>query len=210
MLPIETLTHFSLASILLALSPGPDNIFVLMQSAIHGRLSGFAIILGLFTGILFHTMAVSLGVAVIFQTSVLAFTALKIAGVAYLLYLAFKAFFSPAAAIQEQKSQRVSLGKLYRMGVIMNITNPKVSLFFLAFLPQFTSPERGPVSAQVILLGAIFALAAFPVFGTIALLAGTIKTWLHRSPKAPGILNRIAGSVFVALALKLLTASQET
>lgn len=208
MLPIETAITFFSASILLGLAPGPDNIFVLTQSALRGRGPGLIIMLGLCTGLIVHTLAVAVGVAIIFQTSALAFSLLKFCGAGYLLYLGWQAFRSPAAELQGEGNGGLSCGALYRRGIIMNITNPKVSIFFLAFLPQFADPGRGPVAPQLLLLGGLFIVATILVFGAIALLAGTLGQWLKRSPRAQGFLNKIAGTVFLALAIKLATAEQ--
>jgi len=207
MLPIETSVTFFLASILLALVPGPDNIFVLTQSALRGKVAGLAVTLGLCTGLIVHTTAVAFGLAVIFQTSALAFTILKSLGACYLFYLAWKAFRMEATLIRAGKGTNAPPARLYQQGIIMNITNPKVSIFFLAFLPQFADPARGPLTAQLILLGGIFILATILVFGGIALLAGTLGEWLSHSAKTRQIMNRVAGGIFVGLALKLLTTT---
>lgn len=208
MISVETLAAFFTASVLLALAPGPDNIFVLTQSALYGKLSGLLVTLGLCTGLIVHTSAVAFGVAVIFQASALAFTALKLFGAGYLLYLAWGAFRASATKIKTQNGDGRSLGSLYRRGIIMNVTNPKVSIFFLAFLPQFADPARGPLPLQMIILGSVFILSTILVFGTIAMLAGTIGNWLARSDKAQIIMNRVAGTVFVLLALKLVTTER--
>jgi threonine/homoserine/homoserine lactone efflux protein len=208
MLDADTLATFFVASLLLALVPGPDNIFVLTQSALRGKSAGILVVLGLCTGILVHTTAVAFGVAVIFQTSAVAFTALKLCGAGYLLYLAWGAFRAPAQAIAAGEVMGLAPGRLYRRGILMNVTNPKVSIFFLAFLPQFADPARGPVSLQMILLGGLFILATILVFGGIALLAGTLGGVLNRSPQVQKYLNRLAGTVFAALALKLATAQR--
>jgi len=205
-IPAETLGTFFVASILLGLAPGPDNIFVLTQSALYGRESGLAVMGGLCTGLIVHTAGVALGVAVIFRTSALAFTALKLAGAGYLLYLAWQAFRAPAANLGVTGNGPSGRLGLYRRGVIMNITNPKVSLFFLAFLPQFTDPARGSLPVQVILLGMTFIAATILVFGGIALLAGTLGCWLQRSTTVQRGLNWLAGTVFLGLALTLLMA----
>ncbi len=202
MLSIEIVTGFFATAIILSLAPGPDNIFVLTQSAIEGRLAGIIVTLGLATGLLFHTAAVAFGVAVIFQTSAIAFTILKMCGVAYLLYLAWGAFRTSASRISI-KGKSIGLGRLYRRGIIMNITNPKVSIFFLAFLPQFVDPKVGDITYQIISLGLIFIVATLIIFGSIALLSGTLGKRLKESDKAQIALNRIAGTVFIALALKL-------
>jgi threonine/homoserine/homoserine lactone efflux protein len=205
MLSFETSTAFFLASLLLALAPGPDNIFVLTQSVLQGKSAGFAVTLGLCTGLILHTTAVAFGVAVIFQTSAIAFTVLKSLGACYLLYLAWKTFRAAATSTIVGKGSETPLVKLYQRGILMNITNPKVSIFFLAFLPQFADPGRGPLTVQLILLGGIFIIATILVFGGIALLAGPLGDRLHRSVKTRQTMNRIAGGIFVGLALKLLT-----
>lgn len=204
MIPTDVFITFFTASILLALSPGPDNIFVLTQSALSGRLAGITVTLGLCTGLIVHTLAVALGVAVIFQTSPLAFTALKIFGAGYLLFLAWQAFRAQAAPLPTGNNGGREYLKLYRRGIVMNITNPKVSVFFLAFLPQFADPARGPLTLQLISFGGIFIVATILIFVAIALLAGSIREWLFRSDKTQVVLNRIAGTVFVALAVNLV------
>ena len=203
MVPLETLLTFFAASILLALAPGPDNIFVLTQSSLYGRRSGLFVMLGLCTGLVVHSFAVALGVAVIFEQSALAFSALKLAGAGYLLYLAWQAFRASATRIQGEGGGQIRLLKLYGRGIIMNITNPKVSIFFLAFLPQFADPSRGPVWQQILILGGLFILSTILVFGGIAMLAGSIGQWVNRSHRVQKIMNRVTGIVFVGLALKL-------
>lgn len=208
MLDVNTLLMFTLASILLALAPGPDNIFVLTQSMVKGAKSGIVITLGLCSGLIFHTTAVALGVAVIFQTSEIAFNILKFAGALYLLYLAYMAFKDASKTQLHANKQHLSLKTLYKRGIIMNVTNPKVSIFFLAFLPQFTNPESGNVTLQIFTLGAIFMVCAFVVFSLVALLAGKIGTWFSQTKSGEKILNRVAGTIFAGLALKLALASR--
>lgn len=208
MIPLETALAFFATSVVLAMTPGPDNIFVLTQSALRGRLAGILVTLGLCTGLIVHTLAVSLGVAAIFQASALAFTALKLIGAAYLLYLAWQAFRASAGGIALGKGSTASPWQLYRRGIIMNITNPKVSIFFLAFLPQFADPARGALSGQMMQLGGLFIVSTLLVFGGIALLAGMLGKKLSQSQKAERVMNRVAGTVFAALALKLATTQR--
>ena len=207
--PLETLGTFIFASALLSLAPGPDNLFVLTQSALHGRRTGILITLGLCSGLVVHTTAVALGLAVILQTSTIAFTLLKGTGAAYLLYLAWQAF--QAASLDQTTSNTVpsSAGALYLRGIVMNLSNPKVSLFFLAFLPQFASAEAGPITPQLFLLGGVFIATGLTIFILIAILADTLGAWLNHSPKAQPLLNRIAGTVFAGLALKLVLSPME-
>lgn len=205
MLAPDTLLLFLSTSLLLCVAPGPDNIFVLTQSMLRGVGSGLFVTLGLCTGLLVHTSAVALGVAVIFQQSLIAFSILKFCGAAYLLYLAWGAFRANASGLSStnQKTADVSPFTLYRRGIVMNITNPKVSIFFLAFLPQFTNPAHGHLTIQLLQLGGIFIVCTLFVFSLVSLLAGKLGVWFNQSPKAEVVMNRIAGSVFAALAIKL-------
>jgi len=203
MIPIETIAVFFAASVALAFAPGPDNIFVLTQSALHGRKARLLVAIGLCTGLLAHTAAVSLGVAAIFQPSALAFNILKIVGAIYLLYLACQAFRAGTANLDESSENVVNGRKLYLRGVIMSITNPKVAIFFLAFLPQFADPAKGSIIIQMMMFGGIFIIATFLIFGSIAWSAGFLGEWLKGSEKAQVIMNRFAGIVFTGLALRL-------
>ncbi len=207
-MPIETLSVFFAASVALALAPGPDNIFVLTQSALYGRSSGIMVTLGLCTGLLFHTTAVAVGVAVLFQTSAIAFNALKFLGAAYLLYLAWQAFRAGASDLSTGSATGSSFRKLYFRGVVMNITNPKVAIFFLAFLPQFADPNNGSLTLQLLAFGGLFIVAAFLTFGAISWGAGSLGEWLRESDRAQRIMNRVAGTVFIGLALKLVTTER--
>jgi threonine/homoserine/homoserine lactone efflux protein len=197
------LAAFAAASLLLALAPGPDNLFVLALSASRGAKAGLMCTLGLCMGLVMHTAAVALGVAAFIAATPAAFTALKVFGALYLAWLAFGAFCAgptPLASAVE-----VSGGFFWR-GVLMNVSNPKVAMFFLAFLPQFVVAGQGNEAAQIFLLGLIFQLCAFAVFAPLALGAGQIGALLRRSPRAQIWLNRLAGALFLGLAARLATA----
>ena len=204
----DTLITFSLASALLSLAPGPDNLFVLTQSALYGRKAGILITLGLCTGLMVHTSLVAAGVAAIFLVNPLAFTLLKTVGAAYLLFLAWQAFRATPNALDD--TSRSSLGgwRLYRRGIFMNLTNPKVAVFFLAFLPQFAHPESGNIPLQIIILGTTFIVIALLVFCTVAVLAGQLAHWFRRTPGVQSVLNKLAALVFSGLALRLALASR--
>ena len=208
MLTPDTLLAFFAAALLLSIAPGPDNIFVLTQSALYGAGAGVVTTLGLVTGLCVHTTAVALGVAAIFQTSALAFTLLKTAGAAYLLWLAWLSFRAGAAMVADSAGGAASdfpgYARLYRRGIVMNVTNPKVSLFFLAFLPQFCDPARGGIALQVLSLGVLFMLATIIVFWTVAALGGRLAVWFNKSQRGQILVQRVAGCVFVALAAALL------
>lgn len=168
MIDSNVLLAFFTTSVILALSPGPDNLFVLAQSAQNGRRAGLFVTLGLATGLIGHTVAVAFGLAAIVHSSALAFTILKGVGAAYLLYLAWQALRAAALTGQGEPVQAHSMGALYRRGIVMNLSNPKVSLFFMAFLPQFADPRYGSMRGQFFQLGAVFIMATILVFGVIS------------------------------------------
>lgn len=203
LMPPDVLLLFAAASVALALAPGPDNIFVLTLSTVHGRRAGLMVTLGLMTGVLVHTTLVAFGAAAVFQTSALAFIALKLVGAGYLVFLAWKSFRAGTSEIGLSAAPMRPMSRLYSTGVIMNVTNPKVAIFFLAFLPQFADPARGSVTTQVFLFGAVFVLCAFVVFAAVAWTAGYLGAWLRRSEKAQILLHRAAGCVFLGLAARL-------
>ncbi len=207
MVGIETLTGLFFTAVLLALAPGPDNLFVLTQSALLGRWAGLMATLGFCTGLIVHTLGVALGVAVLLRQSELAFTLLKLVGAGYLLYLAWR--FLQAMGVEAGAAKAVvpRPWMLYRRGIIMNVTNPKVTLFFLAFLPQFTDPALGSVVAQLIVFGLLFILATLLVFGAVALLADSLRPWLGRHAQAQRWIRWTAAVVFIVLAVKLLMTS---
>jgi len=194
--------------VLLALTPGPDNVFVLLHSAVHGRRAGILVVLGLCTGLLFHTAAVALGLAALFAASSTAFTVLKLVGAGYLLWLAWGAWRAPVGIMDRDNSAQMTARQTYGRGVLMNLTNPKVAIFFLAFLPQFADPTRGPLAVQILLLGGVFIGAALLTFGCIAWFASSFGAVFKRSLRAQRWLNRVASLVFVGLALRLATAQR--
>jgi threonine/homoserine/homoserine lactone efflux protein len=200
---LETCGAFFMAAMILGIAPGPDNIFVFTQSALYGARAGLATTLGLITGLCGHTAAVALGVAALLRASPLAFSLLKFAGAAYLLYLACLSFCAGSPATLSRQESFPGYAALYRRGVIMNITNPKVTLFFLALLPQFANPARGPVALQIVIFGLLFQLATAIVFGAASMLGNELAKRIA-SPQAKTFMSRLAACVFAALALALL------
>lgn len=211
---VATLLQFFGISALLALSPGPDNLFVLMQSAQHGWRSGIVVVVGLCLGLIAHTAAVALGLAALLAASATAFTVMKILGAAYLLWLAWGAWRAPVSVGAPAAASLPGAGagprplRLLGRGIVMNVTNPKVLMFFMAFLPQFVDAGRGSVTAQIVMLGAVFAAAAFGVFSTIALFSGVFGQLLQQSARAQRLLNRAASVVFAGLAARLLMSER--
>ncbi|SFD95633.1 Threonine/homoserine/homoserine lactone efflux protein [Phytobacter palmae] len=205
---IDTVFAFLAAALFLAFVPGPDNLFVMTQAALRGRRAGLTITLGLCTGLIVHTTAVALGVAVIFQQSELAFSLLKYAGAAYLTWLAWLAFRAKPTAAKSSTGPAREGARLYLRGIVMNITNPKVSIFFLAFLPQFVDKQAGHVTLQMFALGGLFIIATLIAFSLMALFAASAGARFGQSPAAQKVMNKIAGVVFLGLALKLATAER--
>lgn len=208
MIDLETAIAFIGFAVALAMVPGPDNIFVLTQSALHGRLSGIFVTLGLATGLIFHTTAVAFGVAAVFQTSAWAFSALKFVGAAYLLFLAYKSFRAGRSTLKGEDTPKEPASALYKRGLIMNIANPKVTIFFLAFLPQFVEPAQGNIIGQFYQLGGLMIITTIIVFSSIALAAGLLGDWLRKSSGAMMWMNRCAGVIFIGLAAKLALAQK--
>ena len=206
MLSLQTSLAFFSVSVLLALSPGPDNVFVLVHAAQHGVRAGLLVVLGLCSGLLFHTAAVALGLAALLAASPLAFDVLKGAGAVYLLWLAWLSWRAPTGLLDGQAAEGLSPVQTYARGIVMNATNPKVAIFFLAFLPQFVDPAQGSVQWQIVQLGVCFGLATLLVFGGIAALAGRFGQRLRESARAQQTLNRAAALVFAGLALRLVLA----
>ena len=208
MIDPKILFMFFTTSVLLALSPGPDNLFVMTQAAQQGRKAGLLVTLGLCTGLLFHTAAVTFGLAALFKASATAFTILKFTGAGYLLYLAVLSFRAGTETGPLATAVHLNSTTLYRRGIIMNITNPKVSIFFLAFLPQFVDPVKGSLPLQFLLLGGVFIIATLIVFGAISFLAGIFGEQFRKSAFAQKVLSRAAAGIFAGLALKLALAQR--
>ena len=201
-LSFETIIAFVTAYIVLSLVPGPDNIFVMTNSALKGWKVGFYITIGLCTGLIGHTILVAIGVSVIFQTSLLAFNGLKIIGACYLVYLGWLSLQSKELKIGSTASENANKS-YFVTGVVMNLTNPKVALFFLVFLPQFVNPINGSVTIQIFQLGFLFILSALCVFSSIAFLGSFLEAYLKKSSAVNKNINNIAALVYFALAINL-------
>jgi threonine/homoserine/homoserine lactone efflux protein len=207
---LSILLLFLPVSVALTLAPGPDIVFLVTQGSSRGPKAGLATAMGLAAGNLVHTLAAVLGISVIFQTSELAFEGLKVAGALYLLYLAWQALRRRKEGVGLSRADEATGTALFMRGVLMNVLNPKVALFFLAFLPQFVNPEAGPVWSQMLVLGVIFTLQVVFVFGVIGLAAGVIRERLIAGRM--GALARwspyLVAGIFIALALRLLLLSR--
>ncbi len=181
----DLLLSFLGAAVLLTIMPGPDNILVLTESLTKGQKSGIALSVGLSSGVLVHTIAAATGLSLIIQQSALAFSLVKYAGAAYLFFLAFRAIRekNPEINLTNPLSDKETrIFPLVRKGFLMNVLNPKVSLFFIAFLPQFVNHNGPDITFQMIVLGGLFMIQALLIFSLIAVLAGKL-TGLFRHPK---------------------------
>ncbi|MBQ6131111.1 MAG: LysE family translocator [Selenomonadaceae bacterium] len=204
----STFLYFLTASILLTLAPGPDILYLLTKSLADGAKAGITLAGGLVSGIVFHTTLVMVGVAALIKSSATAMLLLKIFGAAYLLFLAFGALKSARAkkqlGIRNAKSEIKKPLALYKRGVLMNVLNPKVLLFFLAFLPQFVDLSSDGASLTILFLGFVFAAQAFIIFSCVALFAGRVRNLLLRKKNLGQLLSLVEAIVLALIALTLI------
>lgn len=204
MLTLEQCSGFLVAAMLITAAPGPDNLMVLSMGMSRGRRQGIVFGLGCALGCLSHTLLAVLGVSALIAASPQAFTLLKVGGGLYLVWLGIGALRSAAGVAPGRAAAAGSLRQLFLKGVFANAINPKVVLFFLSFLPQFVVAERGDVGGQLAMLGILFTAQAALLFGLLGYFSGSIGQWLNRRPRAGVVLDRIAGTVFIALGLRLI------
>ena len=192
------------ASLALILTPGQDMIYVVTRALAQGRFAGVCSALGVILGILVHTALAAFGVGAILQASESLFLALKLVGAAYLVYLGIRLVLSEAPVLQgEAPAQALRPWSLVWQGVLSNVSNPKIILFFFAFLPQFVDPASAHPTRDLAMLGVLYALMGLPVKVGVALAAGSLADRLARSRAAARWMNRASGSILVGLGLKL-------
>ena len=202
---LETLFSFVIATSILAISPGPDNVFVLTQSIVNGKKFGLATVFGLISGCLVHTTLLAFGVSVIIKESANLFFIIKLFGAIYLLYLAFKVYKSDAAIIlSEDNVAKKTTTQLFKQGFIMNVLNPKVSIFFLAFFPGFLYSDDISTVIQFYVLGVLFMFVSLIIFSTIAILAGVISEKIKENKNIGLYLKWTQIVVFVLIAVFIL------
>lgn len=198
---------FFFMSLVVALAPGPDNFFVLMQSASFGRRAGFLVIAGISTGILIQTLLQISGLSLLVVHSPKAFFVLQCLGACYLLYLAFLSFRYVPSEKSSKGVEALSSLALYRRGLLMNLSNPKAVLFLLSFLPPAVNSSLSvPVHLQIAGLGFMFLLSTLIVFGGVAILAGSLRPFLEKHPRFEVYLQRLSGVVFAILAISLFAS----
>jgi threonine/homoserine/homoserine lactone efflux protein len=201
---------FVAASLAVIVAPGPDNIYVLTRGVAQGRDIALASAWGMCSGLLFHTTLAALGLSVVLARSAVAFSVVKYAGAAYLIYLGVRALlnkegFAPSAG--EESATR--LGRFFLKGLTMNLLNPKVAVFFLAFLPQFVNVGRSGAALQFVALGLTFALLSVIVFSAIALFSGFFGDRLSKSPRFANVLQGLTGCVLIGLGVRLALSGRQ-
>jgi threonine/homoserine/homoserine lactone efflux protein len=198
---------FLAVAILITVSPGPDNLMVLGFGISRGRAEGIAFGLGCGFGCLSHTLLAALGVSALIAASPLAFLTLRIAGGLYLMWLGFRALQSRGQTrVAAAPGGNEPLSRLFAKGLLANAINPKVVLFFFSFLPQFIIAERGHIGWQTAQLGIVFTAQAALLFGLLGYFSGSVGQWLQRHARAGIWLDRLAGTIFVALGARMVVA----
>ena len=203
------LVSFMIATSVLAISPGPDNIYVLMQSIVNGKKYGLATVAGLISGCLVHTTLVAFGVSAVIKESDTLFFIIKLLGVFYLLFLAVKVYKSSSElSLNSENIPKKSVLQLFKQGFIMNVLNPKVSIFFLAFFPGFLFSDILSTTVQFYTLGLLFMLVSAIIFSTIAVLAGSISDAIKQNNKVGLYLKWLQIIVFVVIAILIFTSEK--
>jgi threonine/homoserine/homoserine lactone efflux protein len=194
---------FLVASALLTIAPGPDIVYVLTRGIAQGRKAGLAAAAGFSTGCIFHTVLAALGVAAIIRSSPLAFDLVRYAGAAYLIWIGIQALRHASSFSLEAAGEQRALRTIFRQSVIGNALNPKVTLFFLSFLPQFVDRGAGHVGWQMAFLGLAFMAQSLAIFSLVAWFSGGIGNWVRRTPAIATRLNLFAGITFIGLGIRV-------
>jgi threonine/homoserine/homoserine lactone efflux protein len=199
MLPLPSFLLFMGAALALLLVPGPAVLYITTRSMTQGRRAGLVSALGVAAGSAVHVLAAALGLSALLASSALAFSVVKYAGAAYLVYLGIRRIVSKETPEAEAAAPRASLSSLFRQGVLVNLLNPKTALFFLAFLPQFVDPARGGAAPQIVFLGLLFSVMGLTTDSLYALAADRVASAVRRSPRAVKSGRYVAGSVYIGL-----------
>ncbi len=199
----NSIISFLAASVLLTLAPGPDIIFVLTQSTAKGKWAGIFTSLGLCTGLIVHTMLIAFGLSALVSKSEILFHVLKFSGAAYLFYLAWRSFKEKGAYDENSKALSYDNFRLYRQGIIMNLLNPKVILFFIALLPQFVNKSAGNMELQFITLGLLFIIQAIIVFSAVSVFADYFRKQIKSNVFFTDYIGFIKGMIFILIGLRM-------
>jgi threonine/homoserine/homoserine lactone efflux protein len=203
----STLIQFAIATVILAITPGPDMTLFVSRTLSQGRATGFASMAGALTGTLIHTTLVVVGISALIVASPMAFFVLKIFGAGYLVFLAFQAVTKGSAFSPEKRTgPQVSLFRSWMAGLGVNLLNPKIILFFMTFLPQFVSAHDPNASGKLFFLGMMFIVLSIPVTVPMVLAAEKFSAAMKASPRVTRVVDYLFAGVFSAFALKILTA----
>lgn len=194
---------FLTASLVVILAPGPDNILVLTRGVTQGRGAALVSAAGASLGLVIHSGFAAVGLSALLAQSAAAFSVVKYVGAAYLIYLGVRALLDRGSFALPRGGPPMGLRKVFTQAVTSNVLNPKIAVFFLAYLPQFADPARGGTAFQLLAFGLIFALLTLALFGALALFSGTIGSWLRTRPKLAGGLGWLTGGVLISLGLRL-------
>ncbi len=197
---------FLAASVVVIATPGQDMILVMSRSLASGTRAGLVTAAGVSVGLVGHTVLATLGLGALLRTSEWLFTVLKLVGAAYLLYIGVKLLLTRAATLAAESTERLSCRRLFTTGALSNISNPKIAVFYFAFLPQFVSPEAAHPTLTILALGLFFAGLTFLIKGPVAVFAGRLSAWFQSRPSALVWLYRCSGIVMVGLAVRLAAA----
>jgi threonine/homoserine/homoserine lactone efflux protein len=208
MISIDQLLVFSLTSLLLIFTPGPDIIYVLTRGVAQGRSAALAAAMGFSLGNIGHTLLAVFGLSAILASSALAFTLVKVAGGIYLLYLGFKLWTADPALVLSGHGEDKTARIIFRQSILANLLNPKVAIFFLAFFPQFVRPDQGHPAMQMMVLGLTFVVLTMLGFGLVALGAGALNSRLAARPSLSAWLHKGAGAILMLLGLRLIWADR--
>lgn len=200
----ELLISFVLATATLAITPGPDNIFVLIQSMTYGKKQGMAIVCGLISGCIIHTTLVAFGLSSFIKSNAQLLFVLKLLGAGYMLYLAYCVFKSTDVINTKTQTESKSVGALFKQGFIMNVINPKVSIFFMAFFPAFLFSETQSLVVQFYTLGFLFMSTSFLVFSTLVFFSSSLGFALKSGRRFGTVFKWAQITVFLGIALFIL------
>ena len=195
----STLALFALASVILLVVPGPAVLYIVTRSVTQGRAAGLVSVLGVHVGSLVHVAFAAVGISALLYASATAFTVVKYAGAAYLVFLGLQKLVGRAREDSLDSAPPAPRARLFAQGIVVNVLNPKTAIFFLAFLPQFVNPARGPVAVQIVLLGLCFIGLGIASDGSYALLASALAGRLRRTPRARRVMDRSSGVMLVGL-----------
>jgi threonine/homoserine/homoserine lactone efflux protein len=194
-----SLSGFIVAALIVLLIPGPGVLYIVTRSLSQGRRAGLVSVLGLSAGALVHVVAATAGLSAILLASATAFGAVKALGAGYLIYLGVRTILSSSAAAPDQAGDPRSASRLFRDGVIVSVLNPKIAVFFLAFLPQFVDEGRGPVAQQILALGLLYVTLALITDGAYAFLAGSVRHWIDARFMQGPLPRYASGAVYIGL-----------